>query len=97
MRVIAYRRIRDFMKDHPDSAIKLARWFKWMKKGKYRNLNELRNKFPGVDYIGNDRYVFNISGNKYRLVAIINFKAHRAYIRYIGTHAQYNKIDCTNI
>ena len=97
MHVIAYRRIREFMKDHPDSAIKLGRWYKWMKKGKYRNLNELRNKFPRVDYIGNDRYVFNISGNKYRLVAMINFKAHRAYIRYIGTHAQYNKIDCTNI
>jgi mRNA interferase HigB len=65
-----------------------------MKKGRFNNLNELRKKFPGVDYIGNDRYVFNIAGNKYRLVAMINFKAHRVYIRYIGTHVNYDKTDC---
>ena len=87
MQVISYRRIREFIKDHPDSTIKLGRWYKWMKKGKYSNLNELRKRFPGVDYIGNDRHVFNISGERYRLVAMINFKANRAYIRYIGTHA----------
>jgi len=68
-----------------------------MKKEKFNNLNELRKKFSGVDYIGNDRYVFNIAGNKYRLVAMINFKANRTYIRYIGTHADYDNVDCINI
>lgn len=97
MHVISYKRIREFIKDHPDSGIKLGKWYKWMKKGKYKNLNELRRKYPGVDYIGNDRYVFNIGGNKYRLVAMFNFKAHRTYIKYIGTHANCNKIDCKNI
>ena len=71
MHVISYKRIREFIKDHPDSAIKLGRWYKWMKKGKFNNLNEIKKKFSGVDYIGNDRYIFNISGNKYRLVAVI--------------------------
>ena len=97
MHVISYKRIREFIKDHPDSAIKLGRWYKWMKKGKYKNPNELKRKFSGVDYIGNDRYVFNIAGNKYRLVAMINFKAHRAYIKFIGKHADYDKTDCINI
>jgi len=97
MHVISYKRIREFNKVHPDAGLKLGRWYKWMKKGNYKNLAELRRKFPGVDYIGNDRYVFKISGNKYRIVAMINFKAHRAYIRYIGTHANYDKTDCTNI
>ncbi len=97
MYVISHKHIRTFVKNHPDSGVKLGRWFKWMKKGKYKNLNELRRKYSGVDYIGNDRYVFNIGGNKYRLVAMINFKAQRAYIRYIGTHANYNKTDCKNI
>ena len=97
MHVISYKRIREFVKDHPDSSIKLSRWYKWMKKGKYNNLNELRRKYSGVDYIGNDRYVFNIGGNKYRLVVMINFKAQRAYIRYIGTHSNFNKTDCENI
>ena len=97
MHVISYRYLREFIKDHPDAGINLGRWYKWMKRGNYNNLNELKRKFPGVDYIGNERYVFNISGNKYRLVAMINFKAHRAYIRYIGTHADYVKQDCLNI
>ncbi len=97
MHVISYKCIREFIKDHPDSSVKLGRWYKWMKKGKYNNLNDIKRKFSGMDYIGNDRYVFNIGGNKYRLVAMINFKAHRTYIRYIGTHANYNKIDCKNI
>ena len=94
MHVISYKHIREFVKNHPDAGVKLSRWYKWMKKGKYNNLNDIKRKFSGVDYIGNDRYVFNISGNKYRLVAMINFEAHRAYIRYIGTHANYNKKDC---
>lgn len=68
-----------------------------MKKGKYANLNELKGKFPGVEYVGNDRFVFNIGGNKYRLVTLINFKAQRAYIRFIGTHAEYNSTDCKTI
>ena len=97
MHVISYKRIREFIKDHPDSAIKLVRWYKWMKKGKFRNLNEIKRKFSSVDYIGNDRYVFNIAGNRYRLVAMINFKAKRTYIRYIGTHAKYNKTNCKSI
>ncbi len=97
MHVISYKRIREFVKDHPDSSVKLGRWYKWMKKGKFKNLNDITRKFSGVDYIGNDRYVFNISGNRYRLVARINFKAHRIYIRYIGTHTNYNNTDCKNI
>jgi mRNA interferase HigB len=97
MHVITYKAIREFVKDHPDAEIKLGRWYKWMKKGRYNNFNELKRKFSGVDYIGNDRYVFNISGKNYRLVAMINFKAHRAYIRYIGNHADYDKIDCSKI
>lgn len=97
MHVISYKHIREFTKDNPDSRVKLGRWYKWMKKGQFNNLHELKTKFSGVDYIGNDRYVFNLGGNKYRLVAIVNFKAHRAYIRYIGTHDNYNKIDCKHI
>lgn len=97
MHVISYKRIREFIKEHPDSGVKLGRWYKWMKKGKYKNLVELRRKFPGMDYIGNDRYVFNISGNKYRLVAVIFLSTQILLIRFIGTHAEYNKIDCNNI
>jgi mRNA interferase HigB len=97
MHVVSYKYIREFTKDHPDSLVSLSRWYRRMKKGKFDNQNEMMRKFPGVDYIGNDRYVFNIGGNKYRLIAMMNFNGHRAYIRFIGTHSNYNKTDCKNI
>ena len=97
MHVVSYKYIREFTKDHPDSLVSLSRWYRRMKKGKFDNQNEMINKFPGVDYVGNDRYVFNIGGNRFRLVSMINFKAHRAYIRYIGTYSNYCNIDCKNV
>jgi len=53
--------------------------------------------FGSVDYVGNNRYVFNIKGNHYRLVAIVIFASQKIYIRFIGTHTEYSKIDCKTI
>ena len=58
---------------------------------------DVKNEFNHVDFVGNDRYVFNIKGNKFRLVAIIHFNIRTLYIRFIGTHTEYDKIDCKNI
>lgn len=97
MHVISFNRIRDFVKDHPDSSVPLGRWYKRMKKGKFNSLNELRRKFSGVDYIGNDRFVFNISGNKYRLIAVVIISTQIVLIRFIGTHAEYDRINSNKI
>jgi mRNA interferase HigB len=97
MHVISYKTIIEFIKDHPDAELKLGRWYKWMKRGKFRNLNDIKGRFPGVDYIGNDRYVFNISGNKYRLIAVVFLSTQIVLIRFIGTHAEYNKINALKV
>ena len=97
MHVISYKRIREFIIKYPDSAIKLKRWYKWISKGKFKNHNDLRKKFPDMDYIGNDRFVFNIAENKYRLIALVNFNKKKVYVRFIGTHAEYNRTDCKTI
>lgn len=97
MHVISYKAIREFIKDHPDAELKLGRWYKWMKRGKFRSLNEIKRKFPGVDFIGNDRYVFNISGNKYRLIAVVFLSTQIVLIRFIGTYAEYNKINALKV
>ncbi|RZK73606.1 MAG: type II toxin-antitoxin system HigB family toxin, partial [Pedobacter sp.] len=57
----------------------------------------IKNDFNHVDYVGNDRYVFNIKGNTYRLVTMIFFDTRTIYIRFIGTHKEYDKVDCKNI
>ncbi len=63
----------------------------------WSNLSEIRETYNDVDFVGNDRYVFNIGGNKYRLVAMIHFSTRTVYVRFIGTHKEYDKMDCTTI
>ena len=58
---------------------------------------DIKQMFPSADYVKNGRYVFNIGGNKYRLVAVVIFVAGVMNIRFIGTHAEYDKIDCSTI
>ena len=57
----------------------------------------IKKDFPSVDYVGNQRYVFNIKGNNYRLVFVIKFVPQFVFIRFVGTHAEYDKIDCSTI
>jgi mRNA interferase HigB len=62
-----------------------------------QNHNELKQAFPSADYIGGARYIFNIKGNGYRIVAVVVFVAGTLTIRFVGTHNDYNKIDCKTI
>lgn len=57
----------------------------------------MKQTFNSVDSVGNDRYVFNVGGNKYRIVAMIHFSKRTVYLRFVGTHAQYDGIDCKKI
>lgn len=60
-------------------------------------LLDIRVDFPNADYVGNQHYVFNIKGNNYRLIVVIKFTINRIFIRFVGTHKEYDKIDCSNI
>jgi len=72
-------------------------WWEETKKANWASLRDVKETFNSVDYVGNDRYVFNIKGNKYRIVAMIFIDIRTVYIRFVGTHSDYNKIDCKNI
>ncbi len=97
MRIVTFLRIKEFINKHSTSDVGLRDWYFKTKNSNWKNLNEVKQTFNSVDYIGNNRYVFNIKGNDYRLVAIIIFASKKVYIRFIGTHAEYNNIDCSNI
>lgn len=97
MRIVTYKRISEFSKKHKDSQIALNDWYYKVTKVKWKSFQDIKKTFNSVDYAGNERFVFNIKGNQYRLVAIIIFASEKVYIRFIGTHANYNKIDCTTI
>jgi mRNA interferase HigB len=98
MRIVTYKRIQEFSKKYADAEIPLNVWYYTTNKESWGNLNEMRQTFNSVDYVGNNRYTFNIKGNTYRLIVIISFNAQKVYIRFIGTHAEYDKInDIKNI
>lgn len=98
MRIITYKRIKEFSEKHADSLIPLNVWYHTTNSKSWKNLIEIKQTFNCVDFVGNNRFVFNIKGNDYRLIAIISFNAQKVYIRFIGTHADYDKIkDLKNI
>jgi mRNA interferase HigB len=88
--VISKKAARLFWEKHPDSETALRSWLKAMRDTEFKNLAELRSAFNSADNVG-DLIVFNIGGNKYRLVASIHFNRGKVYIRHILTHEEYDR------
>jgi len=88
--VISRKRLKETARRHPDAETALDAWFRIAKTATWRNLAEVRSTFPNADSV--DKWtVFNIKGNKYRLIAEINYRFQRLYIRHVLTHADYDK------
>ena len=97
MRVIAISTLREFWTTHPDSEQALAEWYMKTCRANWSSPNDIPNDFNSADYVGNQRYVFNIKGNHYRLVAAVKFTPKLVYIRFVGTHEEYDKINVSTI
>ncbi len=97
MRIIAHRTLVEFYTKHTKAKTALESWYSKVSKASWENFADIKLSFNSSDSIGNQRYVFNIKGNDYRLIAIVKFKIQMVYIRFIGTHAEYDKIDCKNV
>lgn len=99
MHIISHRKIKEFYETpgNGDSRIALERWYNIAQDAQWHNLSEIRVDFPATDYVGNQHYVFNIKGNNYRLVVVIRFTIGRIFVRFVGNHSEYDKIDCSNI
>lgn len=90
MHVISRKRLNEFAAEHPDALAPLARWYRLMKGADLASFTNLRQTFPDADRVGN-KTVFDIGGNKYRLIAAIHYNRQKVYIRAILTHAQYDR------
>ncbi len=98
MRIVAKSTLRDFWEQHQDAEKPLRLWFDKIKKRDWNNPNEIRQFFGDADQVGNNRIVFNIARNKYRLIVKFVYETQICYIRFIGTHKEYDKIkDIANI
>lgn len=92
MRVITKRTLVAFWALHPQAEGPLSEWYNAIKSREWKNLAELKQLSRTVDYVGGDRYVFNIMGNNYRLIVRIDFKRQVAFVRFVGTHGEYDRI-----
>ena len=97
MRIVTFRRIQEFSDQHPMAKSAIEDWYHKTSRAEWHNLTDIRKSFSSADYVGNNRFVFNIKGNNYRIVVIVIFASQKVYIRFIGTHAEYDKIDCSLI
>lgn len=97
MHVISRTKLISFWEKHPDSELPLRIWFKKVESARWKNLKAIKTDFPSADYVGNNRYVFNIKGNHYRLVVIVFFDGQKVFIRFVGKHSDYDKIDAKKI
>lgn len=92
MHIITRARLTAFGRKHADAAGPLREWARVMRRKRYRGHLEVQTDFPMVDFIGRRRAVFNIGGNKYRLVVDMRYDLGRVYIRHVVTHREYERL-----
>ncbi len=99
MRIVSHRKLKEFYESpgNEDSKTALERWYGITEEAEWKNFSDIRVDFPSADYVGNQHYVFNIKGNRYRLVVVVKFTIGYLFIRWVGNHSEYDKIDCKNI
>lgn len=97
MRIIARKTLKDFWEQHADSEQPLRAWFHEATFAEWKSFADIKARHRSADLLPGSRVVFNIKGNTYRLVVRIHFNTGIVFIRFIGTHAAYDKIDATTI
>lgn len=97
MRIFTEKTLKEYIEIHSDAKTAIQEWVDIVKRSEWTCFADVRRTFNSADSVGNQRYVFNIKGNCYGIVAVIKFTIKFVYIRFIGTHSEYDRIDCRNI
>jgi mRNA interferase HigB len=97
VRVIAKRTLREFWEKHADSEQQLKAWYNEAEQAEWETPNEIKKDYPSASILEDNRVVFNIKGNHYRLIVRINYSYGVVWVRFIGTHAEYDKVDAAKI
>ena len=97
MRVIAKSTLREFWGKHTDCEQQLKAWYQETEKANWKSFNDQKKEYPSACILKDNRVVFNIKGNSYRLIVKFNLDYQICWIRFIGTYAEYDKIDANSI
>jgi mRNA interferase HigB len=97
MRIISRKRLREFWEKHTDAQQALQVWYADVKQADWQTPTDIKNVYRNASIVANNRVIFNIKGNKYRLVVVVQYQYGIVYIRFVGTHQEYDKIDAATI
>jgi len=92
MRIIAKRTLQNFWEKQPNSKQQLLSWFQIFDKNIFNNPNDVKSIFGSADFVGENKIIFNICGNNYRLIVKINYVAQIVYILFVGSHSEYDNL-----
>jgi mRNA interferase HigB len=97
VRIIAKSTLRTFWTDHPDAEEPLLAWYREVEKEDWSEPAQVKEKYRNASFVKGNRVVFNIKGNDYRLVVKINYPYRITYVRFVGTHAEYDKVNVEEV
>ncbi len=97
MRIIALGTLREFWRRHPDAEVPLRAWYAIARRAVWRRPAEIKADYRSASFAANNRVIFNIKGNDYRLVTAVHYNRGLMFVRFVGTHGAYDRIDAANI
>jgi mRNA interferase HigB len=97
MRIIALGALRDFWAKHPGALEPLSAWYAIVSRVRWTSPADVKAAYRSASFLAGNRVVFNIKGNDYRLVVVMHYNRQIAYVRFVGTHRQYDQIDASNV
>ena len=97
MRVYSRRTLREFWERNPDAQQALQAWYINVKHANWKTPSDIKASYQTASFLANGRVVFNIKGHSYRVVVVVEYSHGSIYIRFVGTHSQYNRIDVNTI
>ena len=97
MRIISRKILREFWEKHPDTRQPLGAWYLDVKHAHWSSPSDIKKIYPHASLLANNRVIFNIKGNNYRVVVIVQYQFGQVYIRFVGTHQEYDRIDAESI
>lgn len=93
MNILSRPKIKEFMRDYPNARDALESWYREVKKAKWDSSQDIKEKYPKASFLGNKTVIFDIKGNHYRLVVSVAYQTKHVYVKWFGTHAEYDKED----
>jgi mRNA interferase HigB len=97
MHIISRRTLRDFWEKHPDSKASLQTWFHDVDRADWKSPADIKAIYVTASFLGDNRVVFNIKGNHYRIIVVVVYQNGLVFIRFVGTHQEYDRIDALHV